>query len=72
MRIRLLGKSGKPVRGYDWDDCAPITGDSVAHEVSWGRKKTVLPESAMQIEFSMKRARLFGFGIDAKGIFGAK
>ncbi len=64
MRVRLIRANGKPVRGYDWEDCKLLEGDSISHNVSWGRKRSALPDGACQIEFSMKNAQLFGFGLE--------
>jgi hypothetical protein len=72
LRVRLLLPGGKPVPGYDWGDCRPITGNPISHEVSWGGKHSALPHRASQIEFSMKRARLFGFGLEATSTSSSK
>jgi hypothetical protein len=63
LRVRLVHANGKPVRGFDWQDCRPIKGDSLSHNVSWGGQRSTLPDGACQFEFSLKSAQLYGFGI---------
>jgi hypothetical protein len=61
MRVRLLRANGKPVPGYDWDDCTPVKGDSLSHEASWRGAREKLPTSVVSLEFKLVNAELYGF-----------
>lgn len=61
LRVRLLEADGKPVRGFDWRDSAPICGDALAHPVGWKKPLTALRGKPVRIEFSLRYGQLFGF-----------
>jgi len=64
LRVRLVDAAGLALRGFDWQDCVPVRGDSVAHRIEWsgGRR---LPEGAkVSVEFSLRSAELYGFDLE--------
>lgn len=61
VRIRLLDVSGQPLAGFNWADCKPIRGDSLAHPVAWQGSLASLKGELMQIEFALRDASLYGF-----------
>ncbi len=61
LRVRLLDASGQPLPGFGWDDCASITGDSLAHEVRWTRPLAEVRGKPVLIELALRSADLFGF-----------
>ena len=61
LRVRLLDASGAPVPGLGWDDCRPIRGDSLAHSVSWAKPLASVRGRPVQVEFALRRGRLYGF-----------
>jgi hypothetical protein len=60
LRIRLVGKNGAPVRGFDWIE---LKGDEIAHIVNWPGDWKNLKKKAIRIEFELKDAQLFGFDL---------
>jgi len=63
MRIRLLGESGRPLRGFDWKNCQPLKGDSLAHRVSWRGSHEKVPDGTVRLEFKMADAKLYGIDV---------
>ncbi len=63
LRVRLLDASGKPLGGFDFDDCRPMQGDSLAHKVNWKGNLATLTDKPIQIEFLLRNARLFAFDL---------
>lgn len=54
--IRAIGVDGAPLEGFDWADCTPLRGDSVAHPVTW----TADP---VRLEFRLRHGELYGFDV---------
>ena len=64
IRLRILDKEGKPIRGFNWSDCLPIKGDSVVHEVKFKKRKlSELSGQELYMEFSLCKAQLYGFDL---------
>ncbi len=61
LRARLLDGAGKPYRGFDFDDCAEVKGDAVAHRIVWRGKLAELDGRAARLEFALRDADLYGF-----------
>lgn len=61
LQVRLLDPEGRPIAGFDADDCEPIRGDSVAHPVRWAKPLAGLRDKPVRIEFRLANARLYGF-----------
>lgn len=64
VRIQILGTEGKPIPGFSFTDCRVITGDNLSAPVRWGRALAGLKGKTVQIEFLLKRARLFAFYLE--------
>ncbi len=60
LRIRLLDENGQPLRNFDWVE---IKGDGVDLPVPWKGDLKSLKRKPVQIEFQLKFAQLFGFGL---------
>jgi hypothetical protein len=60
LRVRLMDKKGKPMPGYDWVD---IEGDGVDLPVRWKADLTLLRGKTVHVDFQLKDAQLFGFGL---------
>jgi hypothetical protein len=63
LQVRLLNAVGKPIPGFDVNDCAPIHGDSVALPLKWKKPLAAVNRQPVQIEFQMRDCQLFGFGL---------
>jgi len=61
LQVRLVDVAGRPIPGFDADDCQPIRGDSVAHPVRWAKPLAELRDKPLRIEFRLKDAQLFAF-----------
>lgn len=61
VRIRVVDENGNAIPGFDWGDCGPIRGDSVAHPVLWKGKLGALRGRRVRLEFALRRAELYGF-----------
>jgi hypothetical protein len=67
LRVRVSDPLRKPLTGYNYEDGAPFTGDSVSHEVTWGdRSLEALKGQAIRIEFFLKNADLYTFRAESK------
>jgi hypothetical protein len=64
-RARFRDISGKPLPGFDWQDCAPIRGDSLAHPVRWKRPLATLRGKPVRLEITARAAQLYGFDLTA-------
>jgi hypothetical protein len=63
MRVRLLDVAGKPLPGFDVDDCKPIQGDAVALPVEWKNSLSAVKDKPVRIEFQMRDAQLYAFDV---------
>jgi hypothetical protein len=61
FRVRVLDHNGAAIRGFDTTDCAPVQGDSLAHEIGWKQPLASLQGKPLRLEFTLKDARLYGF-----------
>jgi len=63
LRVRLTNAAGAPLPGFDWANCAPIRGDSVAHPVHWTGSSARLPDAPVRLEFRLRQGELYGFDV---------
>jgi hypothetical protein len=63
LRVRLLDAAGKPIPGFDWDDCGLIHGDSVEHAVRWKGHMSAPRAAPLSVEFSFRNARVYAFDL---------
>jgi hypothetical protein len=65
MRVRVSDALRKPLQGFNYEDCAAFTGDSVSHAVRWGdRSLDALKGQVIRLEFFLKSADLYTFRAD--------
>lgn len=60
LKVRIVNKDGKPIKGFEWVD---VAGDSVEHAVNWGADLTTLDQKPIRLEFQLRNAQLFGFDL---------
>ena len=66
LRVRVSDTFRKPVEGYNYDDCAPFTGDNVLHRVTWkGKPLDALKGQVIRLEFLLRDADLYTFRASA-------
>jgi hypothetical protein len=63
LRARVLDENGKPYQGFDWQDCALIKGDRVAHAVTWKSDLGSLAGKQVAFEFNVTQGRLYAFDL---------
>lgn len=61
LKVRLLDAAGKAIKGFGW---TAVTGDSVALPVRWTRNMKALAGKPVKIEFAMRSAQVYGFGLE--------
>jgi len=66
IRVGMLDEQGDPIRGYGIEACAPLTGDVLDGEVTWGRDpeegtRTGKPRA---LQISMRAADLYSLWVD--------
>ena len=55
----MLGEHGEPMEGLAFNDCAPLTNDSLAGDAKWNAD---LPQGRpVRLEFALKNARIYAF-----------
>src|SRR5690606_24449055 len=57
LRVELQNAEGTPLPGFSLADCQPVTGDQIASEVTWERKKGT-PQSLENLAAQPVRLRL--------------
>ena len=63
VRVEILGTDYKPISGYGFDDCDPLTETGISHRVTWKGKSDVgeLAGEPVKIKIYFKNAKLFSF-----------
>jgi len=61
--VRVTDADGAPLPGFDWADCAPVRGDSVAHPVRWTGNVARFPGAPVRLEFCWRQGELYGFDV---------
>ena len=64
VRVRIVDAAGKPIDGFDFEDCQPIVTDAVAAPVQWKRPLSELKSKPVRLEFSLNLTRLYGFDLE--------
>jgi len=60
LMVRITDAAGNPLSGFDWQK---LSGDNLAHEVSWATGLSDLTDTTIRLEFKLQFAQLFGFDI---------
>ncbi|WP_428938703.1 twin-arginine translocation signal domain-containing protein [Fontivita pretiosa] len=63
LRIAVLDAAGQPISGFAAGDCAPITGDSLAHAVKWKQPMESLKGRPLRLEFHLRDARVYAMEV---------
>ena len=63
LRVELRDAAGRPFQGFKGTECDPFTGDSVAHQVTWGGRSDVgrLAGRPVRVRFELAHAALYAF-----------
>ncbi|MFH1742703.1 MAG: hypothetical protein ABIH23_27165 [bacterium] len=60
IRVAVVEENGRDIEGLTREDCAPITGDSIRHEVLW-KKATMFPKRPIRLRIFSCHASLYAF-----------
>lgn len=63
IRVQVCAPDGQPLPGFSFDECAPITADALDAPVTWPRPFRELSGSPLRLEFQLRNATLYAFGI---------
>ena len=73
LRVRVTDDHRKVVPGLGYDDCVPIRGDSVGHEVKWTKRSLdELKGESLRLEFQLARADLYSFRATDESAMGVR
>lgn len=63
VRIEIQNAEGKPIPGFTLDDCSPIQGDKIEHEVAWkgDAKLGTLAGKSVRLKFHLQDADVYSF-----------
>lgn len=64
LRAELRDAAGRPLPGFELEDCVPLTGDHRRAVLNW-RGGATAPVGAERIRFELRRAFLYGYAWDA-------
>ncbi|OHB55217.1 MAG: hypothetical protein A2Y12_09345 [Planctomycetes bacterium GWF2_42_9] len=67
VKVQVSDFQGKPMSGYTFDDCIPLTGDEVYGKVMWKKHKNLadLPvKERVRIEFKFIDARIYALRVN--------
>ena len=59
IRAAILTEGGSTLNGFEFDDCAPITGDGLRQSISWSRELAELPNTPVRLRFELRDATVF-------------
>jgi hypothetical protein len=67
LRVGLLDKNGKPIKGFSVEDCVPLQTNDLSATVSWKTKNDLkeLKEKIVQLELQGKRSKLYSFRFES-------
>jgi hypothetical protein len=62
LKIRVSDAGRKPVAGFDYDNMSAVSGDNVAHKVTWkGKSLDEIKGKIVRLEFQLRDADLYTF-----------
>jgi len=64
VTAQIIDQDGLPIPGFTDTDCTPITGDHIDTPLAWKRALSELKDKAIRIEFTLQKARLYGFTLE--------
>jgi hypothetical protein len=64
LRAEIRDATGTPPPGFGYDDCVPITTDTVSTPVTWLKSIDSLAGQTIQLAFALEHASLFAFYLE--------
>ncbi len=59
--VEILTADGQVQPGFSIDDCVPLTGDSIRHQVQWKASELSNAKQPLRIRFVLNRSRIFAY-----------
>lgn len=63
VRVQITNASGEPIPGFRFEDCRPITADSLRAPVEWQQPLATLRGKPVKLELRLKNTQLFALEI---------
>jgi hypothetical protein len=63
LRVAVLDEQGRPLAGYERENCLPQGADRVRHEVRWQGHDRLPEQRPLRLRFHLKQTRLFSFAM---------
>ena len=69
LAVEVIGSDGKPVPGFNLDDCDALCTDSIRHAVSWKSRPDLafVAGQEVRLRFQMQGAKLYAFQLVGAG-----
>ena len=64
VQVALVTDDNRPIPGFGFDDCQPISGDGIDLAVAWTGRPRLPKLVRPRLKFRLNRSRLFSFWID--------
>lgn len=67
LKVRVTNATRKPLPGFDYKDCQPITTDNTAHKITWKNQSIdSLKNQPLRLEFYLENTHLYSFRAQPK------
>jgi hypothetical protein len=63
VQMQITDADGKPLPGFSFADCQPITSDALDEPVQFRQPLSELKDKPVHLEFNLRNARLFAFNL---------
>ena len=65
LRVEVLSKDEKPIKGFSYQDCNPIAADSTIRQVTWkgGKELSSLAQRPVRFKFHLRNGKLYSFWV---------
>ena len=64
LQVAVVTDDNRPIPGFGFEDCPPITGDGIDLAVVWTGQPRLPRATRPRLKFKLTRSRLFSFWID--------
>lgn len=64
IRVEIREETGVPIPGFAFNDCTPVTTDTIHQEMKWTQPLENLGGKTVQLAFRLERATLFAFYLE--------
>lgn len=64
LRAQVTDEAGAPLKGFGYEDCAPIRGDGLAQVVRWKGELGALAGRVVRLELRLREGDLYGVGVE--------